>query len=163
MFSKENWKSVVGYEQFYEVSSYGRIKTLRGNRIMKPNLLRSGYYQIGLRDAKRKTKMHMVHRLVLGAFVGLSDLDCDHIDGNRINNNLENLEYVTPRENLIRAGRRNSGKYPTGVQPISRGGKFQASLVINKKRVYLGAFSTPEESAKAYQEKVKSLHESVPW
>lgn len=49
---------------------------------------------------KEKKKTIKVHKLVANAFLGKSNLQVDHIDGNKLNNKLNNLEYVTPKENI---------------------------------------------------------------
>lgn len=61
------------------------------------------------KNGKSNTKR--VHRLVASAFLGESDLQVDHIDGNKLNNRLDNLEYVTPQENTNRAWKNGQAKY----------------------------------------------------
>lgn len=66
-------------------------------RLIKGTLRSNGYLQLTI-----KNKTIKVHRLVIEAFKGKSDLTVDHIDGNKENNNLNNLEYVTQAENIKR-------------------------------------------------------------
>lgn len=61
------------------------------------------------KNGKGNTKR--VHRLVANAFLGESNLQIDHIDGNKQNNRLDNLEYVTPKENTNRAWKKGIAKY----------------------------------------------------
>jgi len=112
----EIWKDIPGYEGLYQVSDMGRVKSvarikqngrsyhLAKERILKQNLLSSGYLRIGLhKNAKRKSLS--VHRLVLLVFVGESDLTVNHKDGIKTNNTLNNLEYCTQSENIKHAFR----------------------------------------------------------
>jgi hypothetical protein len=120
MNGSENWVDIIGYENSYQVSDKGRIRTkdrtvefknrwgeICGRRqksiIMKQKLEKNGYLRIGLRDG-RKSKSFSVHRLVLEAFSGnRPNLQVNHKDGNKTNNNLGNLEWCTARENYHHA------------------------------------------------------------
>lgn len=104
----ERWKSVKEYEQYYEVSNLGRVKSkdmlvwngnsyyLKKGRILKPGLGGTGYYTVAL-----KGKTHKVSVLVANAFLDkISDTDfVNHIDGDKTNNNISNLEFVSPSQN----------------------------------------------------------------
>ena len=67
-------------------------------RLIKGTLRNNGYLQITI-----KNKTIKVHRLVIEAFKGKSDLTVDHIDGNKLNNSLDNLQYLTREDNLIKS------------------------------------------------------------
>lgn len=113
------WKPVKGYEGLYEVSNDGRVRRLRFTngshdfekvRECKQTLNTWGYMTVNLsKNGKGNTKR--VHRLVANAFLGESNLQIDHIDGNKQNNRLDNLEYVTPKENTNRAWKKGIAKY----------------------------------------------------
>ncbi|MEB5649029.1 NUMOD4 motif-containing HNH endonuclease [Mammaliicoccus sciuri] len=123
---KEIWKDVPGYEGYYQASNLGRIKSLERKveyinqedrilkeKIMKLNPTSRGYIRISL-CKKGRSRSHFVHRLIVSAFIGESNLQVNHIDGVKTNNNIENLEYVTPQENVSHAVRigliKNSSK-----------------------------------------------------
>ena len=103
----EEWLPVVGHEKLYSVSNLGRIKrTGKGagatvGRLLKYNKDRYGYYHVVfINNATRYEDQF--HRVVMAAFVGPcpEGLQVNHIDSNKINNKLENLEYVTPSRNI---------------------------------------------------------------
>ena len=115
--SKEQWKEVYDYDGIYAVSSFGRVVSfekekpsksgsiaLHPERIMKQSISSFGYNRIGLvKNGKRK--VYAVHRLVAKAFIGLagSKMQVNHKDGNKLNNHVENLEWVLPSENIQHA------------------------------------------------------------
>lgn len=106
----EEWRPVVGYEGYYEISSIGRIRSaglgrgIAAGRIKKPKVV-NGYLATYLRKNGTR-KWFKVHRLVLCAFVGPRPTDkheCNHINGVRDDNRVENLEWVTRYENMQHA------------------------------------------------------------
>ncbi len=119
---KEIWKDVVGYEGLYQVSNLGRVKSLarsvishytdrkpivttnRKERIMKQFLYKTGYLYTGLAKNRVKKK-YKIHRLVAMAFIPNPENKpmVNHIDGNPLNNRVENLEWCTNQENQIHA------------------------------------------------------------
>lgn len=106
----ELWRDVPGYEKVYEVSNVGRIRRIAGGCGAQPGRLRKlsnhnqGYKAITL-HCDNQAKSFLVHRLMYVAFVGPipSDREINHIDGNKQNNVLSNLELVTRRENIHHA------------------------------------------------------------
>jgi len=122
---EEIWKDIPGYEGYYQVSNYGGVRSvdrlifINGNITnVKGKLLRScnsGGYKIVMLN-KHSRKMKKVHRLVLSAFEGVSDLDCNHKDGVKSNNYIDNLEYCTPSENALHAHKIGLIKTAKGVR-----------------------------------------------
>lgn len=108
----EEWRPVVGHEHLYHVSNFGRVKRLAGtprcphDRLLNPGVERVGYYVVGL-SMNGKNHNIEVHRLVATAFIGERPYkhEVNHIDGNKLNNNVSNLEYVTRSENGLHAYR----------------------------------------------------------
>lgn len=108
---EEVWKPVVGYEGLYEVSNLGRVRNVGSGKnrvygqIIKPQINRRwGYWQVGLRDGIGKwAKTHRLHRVVAIAFLGPvpSGYEVNHLDGDKGNNRLENIEYCTPSANHL--------------------------------------------------------------
>lgn len=94
----EIWKDIKGYEGLYQVSNWGRVKSLKygKERILKPQKDRGGYLRIGLYK-DRKFKLTKIHRLVAEAFLENPDNlpEVNHRDENKKNNRVENLEWCT--------------------------------------------------------------------
>jgi len=109
---KLKWKKIPGFSR-YLASSDGEIASLNYKRTGKCKILKpaqtEGYYKTVLLNDDNKYKTISVHRIVCLAFLGPSDLEVNHIDGDPSNNHISNLEYVTHSENLLHA-------YRTGLQ-----------------------------------------------
>ena len=109
----EIWKDVVGYEGMYQVSDRGRARRISKGpgtypgRLLKPYTDAYGYLRVDLRcNGKRKNAT--VHRLVAEAFLGPAPSpkhEVNHKNGDRVDNRVENLEWVTRSENLTHAFR----------------------------------------------------------
>nr|DAM22720.1 MAG TPA: homing endonuclease [Caudoviricetes sp.] len=98
----EYWKWIEGYEGLYQVSNLGRIKSYyRSTRILKKLLSTDGYEVVGLWKNK-KPKRCSVHRLVAQAFIANSENlpEVNHIDEDKTNNFVENLEWCTHEYNM---------------------------------------------------------------
>jgi hypothetical protein len=106
--TKEEWKSVPGLSNQYEISDRGRVISWYryGIKLNKPEIramsinVRWGYWKINMR-AKGKQKTWNIHSLVLTAFIGPrpEGLEGCHNDGNKLNNNLSNLRWDTRQSN----------------------------------------------------------------
>lgn len=100
------WKDIKGYEGFYQVSDEGQIRRILKDGRTKPVKGKEGskYYTVDL-CVHGKCKGFNVHRLVAEAFLEKPEgtTEVNHIDGNKKNNHVENLEWVTQKGNLIHA------------------------------------------------------------
>lgn len=109
------WKDIVGYEGFYEISDEGIVRTVsrrvpcKGGTRMVPSRIRkfditSGYYDVAL-CKQGKMRTFLVHRLVAEAFLPNPENKemVNHKDGNKRNNSVDNLEWVTRAENDLHA------------------------------------------------------------
>lgn len=97
----EIWKDIEGYEDLYEVSDEGNVRNKNTGRILKPNKTHKGYLYVNLcKDGISKHKL--IHRLVAQAFIPnpLNLLEVNHIDENKTNNNVENLEFCSRQYNV---------------------------------------------------------------
>jgi len=126
----EVWAPVVDFEGVYDVSADGqvmRVKYLNGatpGRILKHNVNRHGYHLVRLYRGHgvRTAQWVFVHSLVAAAFLGPrpAGYQVNHVDGHKSNNAVDNLEYVTPRENIRHAER-------LGLRPKRRGEEHHAA------------------------------------
>jgi hypothetical protein len=104
---KEVWKDVVGFEGFYQISNLGRLKSFKKKKegkILSNKNSKGGYFSVVLQKCinKRHTR---IHRLVIESFKPNYENkpEVNHIDGNRQNNNINNLEWSTRKENARHA------------------------------------------------------------
>ena len=97
----EEWRPIAGFEGLYEVSSTGRVRSLtRYKKVIKPIVTNSGYYQYQLWH-NNTCRTGLAHRLVAQAFIPNPDNKpmVNHIDENKLNNSVDNLEWVSHVEN----------------------------------------------------------------
>lgn len=103
MTAKEIWLTTK-HNINYEVSNYGNIRNLKTKRILKPSISNKGYYMISLSN-KSHAHTYTIHKLVLEHFklCKSKDMVCNHIDGDKLNNNINNLEWTTQKYNINHA------------------------------------------------------------
>ena len=105
----EEWKDIKGYEGIYQISNKGRVKTLGNNKTKKEKIrdgkIDRGYKRISL-CKNGKEKKYSIHRLVAEAFLPNPDNlpVVNHKDENKLNNNVENLEWCTQEYNVNYSG-----------------------------------------------------------
>lgn len=133
---EEIWKPIKGYEGCYEVSNFGRIKSLYSNKVIKPMKKQiTGNYislQIGLYKYKQQ-KTHIVARLVATAFCENKKYKpcVNHIDFNPENNKSDNLEWVTHKENSEHS--QNAGRFIRKVSEYVNGKEVVTYTRVNSK------------------------------
>lgn len=115
---EEIWKDVKGYEGYYQVSNFGQVRSIDrivkqksskndcvhqynhyAGKILKQYIINSGYYAVDLCKNHKSTKK-LVHRLVAEAFLENKSAQVNHKDENKLNNNIENLEWCTAKYNM---------------------------------------------------------------
>ncbi len=134
MESKEVWRNCKHYEEFYQVSNYGRIWSIRNQKYLKQCDNGHGYFTVNLVAVNGKKKKEYVHRLVAMAFIDNIERKptVNHKDENKKNNHVENLEWATYTENnayndrLIRQGEtlKENGKTSKKVNQYDLNGNF---------------------------------------
>ena len=81
----------------YEISDKGKVRLKKNKKILKGNNPdnEKGYVRVALKNIYGKSKKYPLHRMVMSSFIGYSSLDVDHRNGNKLDNSLRNLEYVS--------------------------------------------------------------------
>ena len=105
-YAKEIWKSVIGYERLYKVSNLGKVKSMNYkhtglSKILTPIKTHNGYLQVKLYRYGKMSREY-VHRIVASAFIPNFETkpQVNHKNENKSDNRVENLEWVTSKENL---------------------------------------------------------------
>ena len=113
------WKDIPNYEGLYKISTDGEVVSLKyyQNKTLKTNIHKSGYAHVSLYKNRIK-KTFKVHRLVAETFLNnpCNKLQVNHKDGNKKNNNVENLEWCTQEENQIHAFKNGLNHGRRGVE-----------------------------------------------
>ena len=136
---EEQWKDIQGYEGLYQVSNLGKVKSLNYLHTGKEQILKpgknNGYLAVVL-CKNGKVKTFKIHRLVATTFISnpLNKPCVNHIDCNPQNNNVDNLEWVTQRENIqyaYKLGRKKSGfENVSAEQRAINNKKFKSKPII---------------------------------
>lgn len=168
----ETWKDIEEYKGLYKVSNNGLVKRLT-NKVRKSNgvilsvkekILKcsnhaGGYLSVRL-SKNGKTRQFLIHVLVWEAFGNYKKnlhMHIDHINENKKDNNIKNLQLLSHRQNNIKTLRLKN-KF-TGVSFDKKRNKYSAYIYIHGKAKYLGRFDSKEEAYNAY---IKRLSEIEP-
>ena len=151
----EIYKDVIGYEGVFQVSNLGNVKSYRNSKERQLKLVKNyaGYLVVCLSINNTK-KVRKVHQLVAESFLNHKrcgmELVVNHIDFDKTNNKLDNLEIITNRENSNRKHLKSSSIY-TGVYWYKKYNKWKSHIVLNGKQKHLGYFTNELDASKAYQ------------
>lgn len=171
---EEIWKDIPEYEGLYQVSSLGRVKSLpriiiskkggehiQGGHLLKLTLNNNGYYSFqASKNGKGKTKF--IHQQVAMVFLNHKSnghsIVIDHINDDKSDNRVENLQIVTQRFNC----RKTQGKYTSqykGVHYHKRDKVWCSAIMIDGKKIHLGNFHIEEDAGSAYQNALQNLEQ----
>ena len=176
MNQKEIWKDIPNYEGIYQVSSFGRVKSLEIKNLNKLGVERTlkekirktpqnkrGYKSVMLRKNGKYTSFP-VHKLV--AIVFLNHKPCgmklvvDHIDNDNTNNKVENLQVISNRENVSKGFKlRFKTSMFTGVSWSIKAKKWRAAFGNNGKYYHIGYYKCEFKAYLAYQKELKKITE----
>jgi len=127
---EEIWKDIVGYEDHYQISNFGRVKSLKPGKyyggMLKGFTSTIEYLHLKL-TLDGISKDYLIHRLVASAFIPNPNNypEVNHKDCNKLNNRVENLEWVTPKQNSQYA-------YDSGKKVPISGEKSGSNKVTNE-------------------------------
>lgn len=113
------WKDIINYENNYQISDNGQIRSLKFNKIKNLKPSSNGNYLFVMLYKNGIGKCYYIHRLVAETFLSNEQNypQINHKDGNKINNNISNLEWVTIKDN-------NQHAFDIGLKTIWNKGKF---------------------------------------
>lgn len=133
---EEIWKKIHSLNDKYEASTFGRIRNTTTGYVLKQFSNRFGYKILQVCPYPGIHKSVRVHSLVAEAFLGArpNGMVVNHKDGNKENNSLENLEYVTPSENNIHA-LKSGLRHPAKMSLFSHRGEAHHSSKITENTV----------------------------
>ena len=123
----KKWHEIKGYENCYLVNSDGQIYSLRRKKILKPYVSDNGYLKVGLYDKNSKMTIKYVHIIVAETFLEKNgdNLVVNHKDLDKANPKLENLEFVTQKENIYHS-------YINGRQKRRKGNENKLSKKVSQ-------------------------------
>lgn len=158
----EIWKKVIGFENLYEVSSEGRVRSTYKNgktKILKQEKTYNGYLRVWLCKKGQKKRKYFVHRVVASAFIPNPSHypQVNHKDYDKTNNKVENLEWLTQKANSLysaenaRKSALNSRTPASGHHYIyKKGNRFIFSIIVKGK--YIGKAFQIIDEAIAYRD-----------
>lgn len=174
----EEWRDIKGYEGLYQVSNYGRVKSLSRvvNRVrngklpikeclLKPHDNGRGYPLFSLVNAQKQKHSQTIHHFVWDAFGDKPrnghKAQIDHIDDNPYNNHISNLRLVTASENSIKRSSKykKASRYPN-VSSL-KNGTWEMGIMRDRVRYRKAGFKTETQAFLARQKLLITLGESI--
>jgi hypothetical protein len=167
---EEVWKDIPGLEERYQVSNMGNVKSLdricqqkngkayfRKGKLLRPHLNNKGYYDVSIwQDGKNKRIR--IHTLVAMAFLnhkpGGMNTVVDHVDNNRLNNYVSNLQLTSQRHNSSKDKSGHTSDY-IGVSYDKSRGKWLSVAYIKGKMKHIGRFRCELSAAYAYNQTLR--------
>lgn len=157
----EEWKKIPEYPN-YSASNLGNIRNDKYPRVLRQTYNKGKYKKVRLFN-NGVAKTLLVHSLVCKAFgIHKNGLAVNHINYDKNDNRLCNLECITTREN-VKHSRANKNYYSSyiGVSWYKRNQKWSATIFINKKNRFLGLFNTEIEASNAYNLALSNLNNNT--
>ena len=169
MSKKEEWRDIPNYEGYYQASNLGRIRSLDRTVVFsdgRKRFYRGGVMNGSVNKGYRLTTLHinsigrtfMFSQLVAMAFLGHKpdghSLVVDHVNGDKLDDRVENLRIVTQRANISTCFRFDKGSFSSeyaGVYWNEEKSKWHSQIQHKGMRLYLGLYNTEIEASNAYQ------------
>lgn len=151
----KDWEDIQGFEGRYKINKKGEIYSLISNKKLKQTVNGRGYLKVLLYDSNKNTFCRTIHTLVAQTYLnykinGKQDNVVDHIDNNKLNNHLSNLQVITQTKNIDKDRfRRNLSSKVRGISYYNKLKKWVAQTYIKNKRIYIGSFDTENSAIEA--------------
>ena len=155
-------KEIKNFEELYQVNELGQIWSIKNKKYLKQTLCKNGYLYVGLHKNKIRKNI-LVHRIVAEAFIPNPKRlpEVNHIDGNKQNNSVDNLEWCTRSQNTSHAFKTGLRNYNGCKNPHS---KLTQSDVETIRRIYVRGKHCENNSyglAKRYNVSPKTIQNVV--
>jgi hypothetical protein len=156
--TEEIWKDIQGTKEIYQISTFGNFRryyrTYKEWRYLNGGICSRGYRYFKARTLDDKPKNFMIHRLIAIAFIPNPENKTyiNHIDGDRLNNNIKNIEWATNRENSCHSRMMKFPNKLIGTTYNKSKEKYVSKIRIELKQVDLGLFDTELDAHEAYKD-----------
>ena len=155
----EQYKIIKDFEN-YSVSNFGNIINNKTGKVLKPGINTNGYYKVSL-CSDGNIYQKLVHKLIAESFIANPyNKQCvDHINNDRLNNNVNNLRWASYQENSMNSklNSNNTSKYK-GICYSKLFNRWNAYITINGKMKNLGYFDKIEDAINARVKKAKEVY-----
>ena len=141
----------------YLIYNSGEIYSIKRKIFLKARFDKDNYKRVDLSN-KNKSKTFFVHQLVAIAYLNhdlSKNLCIDHINNDRTNNYLHNLQIITKEQNSRKVNIKKKSGLQKGVH--KSGNKYISKICINREQIILGVFDTEEEASECYNNKFNEL------
>jgi hypothetical protein len=150
------------YWDNYIVYNSGDVWSKKRKKFLKPRFDKDGYKRVDLTNKEKKRKTFHIHKLVAIVYMKFQptsvDICIDHIDDDKLNNYLHNLQIITRQQNSRKIKYKNKKDgLPKGVSSNKTKTKFYANICIDGARCYLGCYNSIHEAQAKYMEKYSEL------
>ena len=160
----EDFRVMVLNDTTMKVFRDGRIHTLfkhkdgREKWTDREFVLNKGYPCVRIGSRKNKRANYFVHNIITLCYLGEKPLgyQTDHINSIRVDNRVENLQYITPQQNNQKRKTIN-GRIVKGYY-LTKYGTYEAQITVDCKKIYLGSYDTEEEARQAYTDAKLKYH-----
>lgn len=142
-----------GYHAMVDDEDFKKVSQFKWYAAVTPHTVYAK--RIGPRDINGKRQNILMHRFILGLNPSRIEKQCDHINGNGIDNRKENLRLATGSQNCANTRSPGGKSQYKGVYPL--GGYWAAQITMNGKITYLGRYDTETEAALIYDHKAREL------
>lgn len=160
----EEYIDIPGYEGEYQISNLGNVKSFKRypeGVVLRPGLDKDGYLVIILYNNNER-KGYKVHKLMAMTFLnhipdGSMSICVDHINNNKLDNRVDNLQLMSNRENSSKDRTGGTSKY-VGVYWDKSCSKWKTNIYINNKNIHLGLFNDELEAFNVYQRALNNIN-----